>query len=279
MKKILCIALAVVLCSAQLMACNHTEEGNSTTETKQETVSESTKDNTVTTDKPADGNGQAEATPENTTPADPAVNLIGTMTESEKREINTFISNFSETHCTEIGEGVEYNDFHMISFAYVHNLINKPDQKIIYNDILGKFGIEEKELDSVLKKYFGKTVPHKTTVCVSQYEIEGKIVTKEDVYEYADGIFWIPAASGESYEYFAIVTDMRNNGDGTYDVMFNEYWDEAHLHEGMQPEWYSYTIEEAATNCVPVDKGTAKVRKKDYNGESTYELISFKSGL
>ena len=273
--KVTAVLLIAVCISMSLFGCSGKKQSdaNQKAESSQNSV---TSEKTESSQDSALSEKQENSSAE--TQVNPGINanLLAEMTDGEKRNLNTFISNFAEAGCEELGYGAKYYDYHRIHFAYLHNLINRPNQKILYNEILGKFGIESEIVDSTLIKYFGETVPHKTATCVYTYEIEGKTVNNEEKFEYADGVFWCEAASGEAYEKFAIVTDMRDNGDGSYEVLFNIYFDEKNMHCGPQPEWYSYTTQEAGENCVQIGTGKARIAKKTYEGKETYELISYK---
>ena len=187
----------------------------------------------------------------------PPVDIFGSMSASEKRKLNIFLSNFSETFVNEYYHGMPYENYELISFAFTHNRINNPS-KIFYTG--SRMGISAADANATINKYFGRTVPLQTAY--SQY---GGINT----FIYSNGNFTMGRADGESHSFFAIATSMVDNKNGTYTVEFNEYYD---TYEGVASNRYSMSAYEAGRVCDLTGSGTAVVTKKIYNGVSTYQL-------
>ena len=205
-----------------------------------------------TTEKPAE-------TPEKNDGSNKQENLILSMSESDRRDANVFFSNFSEAFFGEYSKD-DTDAYSLINFAYIHNLINSYSEIKIRND---RYGISYETVNKTLDKYLGVSVPPKTATANNNgFEL---------TWTYEDGFFWEPAADGESYDYFSVVNDMHDMGNGmleaTYDVYYAGY-------DELTKECYSYTKEEAEKNCEYSYSATAVVKRKVYGGKKTYELIS-----
>lgn len=181
--------------------------------------------------------------------------MLSAMSKDEKVELNKFLSNFAEALCD---VSVNYDADSKISFAFHHAFINEPTDSVVY--VGDMMGIKAEMVDAILNRFFGESVPHEST--------DGGYWT------YEDGCFLIPAASGESYAYFAIATGMTDNGDGTYTVEFNEYFD-SEAWEYPVSEWYSLDEETATDEYELVVRHRATVRPKTVNNEETYEMVEF----
>lgn len=183
-------------------------------------------------------------------------NMILSMPETDRRAANIFFSNFSEAFFWDYSRENKDDDS-LISFAFIHNLLNNADEIIWQQD---RDGISGKAVNRTLDKYFGVTVPLKSTA-------------NADGWIYKDNVFWKPASDGESFDYFSIVSDMYDIGDGTlqakYDVFYAGY-------DELTKKCYSYTTAEANKKCEFIYSATAVVKTKTYNGKNTYELISLK---
>ncbi len=187
------------------------------------------------------------------------VDILNDKTSDERYKLNVFMSNFSET----LMRSYPTNDTSLISFAYTHDLINNNDE-ITYRD--NNQGISAARVNETLDKYFGISVPLQSTETVYGEYTFG--------YEYSDGYFWRPAASGESYSYFSLVTSMIPNSDKTYTVEFETF--HAGYDEDMTTgKYYRMSIEQAMNQCEYSYSGTATIKEKNYNGQNTYELVSY----
>ena len=184
-------------------------------------------------------------------------NMIDTMTAAERREVNTYFSNFAEAFFESYGgEKSGDEDFFLINFAFIHNMININDSIEWSNE---RMGISIDLVNKTLDRFFGINVAPKDA-----------FTTRGIGYTYENGMFWIEAASGESYDYFAIVTDMRSNDDGTLSVIYKEYYAG---YDELTKECYSFDEAEAEQKAEYRRSVSATVRPKTYNGKNTYEVI------
>lgn len=186
-------------------------------------------------------------------------NIVTDMSEAEKRDLNIFFSNFSEAFFDyyKPDEALLDHNYFLIGFAFTHNLINN-SEKIIWQD--EKMGILAADVNKTLERFLGVSVPLESCATTRGYE-----------WVYEDNAFWSPAASGESYDYFSVVTDMKAVGDGTYIAHYNKYYAG---YDGLTKDHYTYSIEKANNECEFVYQVTAHIRPKVYNNKNTYEVIS-----
>ena len=199
-------------------------------------------------------------------------NILDSYTPEQYKDINIFLSNFSEALFpygmnnprTFDKNNPNYGD--LINFAYIHNLINNP-YNVGYNYDTFEMYVTAEATDKTIDKYFGITLPH---------ESAGR-------YVYRDGKFFAPAASGEGYCYVSVAKNMTENSDGTLTVDFSAFtygeladiaggeWD-IHAAEGYWSTYYNIINSGVWKERY---SGTAVVRRKEYEGKQTYELISY----
>jgi len=186
-----------------------------------------------------------------------SLNVLNDMSDSQRKEVNTFLSNFSEAHYKK-----NYSDSNedKINFVYKHVMINTSGDEIIYDNGITK--ISESTVDRILNRFFGESIPHKTP-------------SNATTWEYSDGFFQMPSADGESVAYFSVATNMIDNGNNSYTVDFKVYFNENGPHDPIPKECYTYTAEKAGKNYSYVYSGTATVKPKTVNGSETYEIISY----
>lgn len=186
-------------------------------------------------------------------------NLIDGMSTSERKKINIFLSNFSEVHFWDYDRYGDIDYYRLINFAYLHNAINTG--KIDYTE--EKIGIAGETAAATVKKYLGVNLPLKTT-----YDGYGR------AWEYTDGWFWTEPEMGGLNAFFSIAHNMVDNGNGTYTVYFEVF--SVDSADTTPSKCYEYTLAKAKLDCCYEYSGTAVVKEKTYNGNKTYELISYK---
>ncbi len=195
-----------------------------------------------------------------------------TLTADIQYRINIFLSNFSEQSFLNMQMSTAPDD-QLMKFVWIYCKINNP-AAIHYEGSYETVTLED--MNAQLNRFFGITR--------TPYEWASYMLDQWNSFEYHDGRFWFPAASGESYNKFTVAYEMMNNGDGTYTVSFQvfelgleEYWNTP----GINNFYYKLSNDEtaayvAAERIKPVQGGTAVVR--DYtksNGVVTYQLISY----
>lgn len=187
-------------------------------------------------------------------------NILSEMDSPALREVNIFLSNFSETYY-DPSSGSFGDAEGKIQFAYLHALINSYSLTFYEN---GYMGISATDVNSILKRFFGSTVPRETPRN-SQY------------WTYENGNFIMPAASGESYADFSIATKMIKRPDGNFDVTFNIYADPSAYggNSIIDKTIYSLTDSEVDAKYKYRGSGNAILKAKVHNGRNTYELVSY----
>ncbi len=183
------------------------------------------------------------------------VEILDQLSAEKRRDLNIFMSNFSEAYF-ENYSSESYDNAQLINYSFTHNNINKPDE-IVWDS--SQMGISADLVNKDLDRFFGKSVPRNSV----------------GEWTYADGYFYQPAAMGEFYGIFSIVTKLVDNKDGTFDVEFSVFSDTENFGEVSLSEWYSYTEAQARAKCDFSGTGRAKIKAKTYNGNETYELLEY----
>ncbi len=185
-----------------------------------------------------------------------SADLLPQKSADEVRALNIFLSNFAETFYFR-GEMSNADDERKINFAYTHLLINAPSR-------LAGNVVSAAEVDAVLIKYFGSTVPHKTP-------------KDSRMWKYEDGNFLAKIPGGDSYGDFAIATGLKKLPDGNFEASFHVYThpDAYGGNIVSDPTLYSLTDSEAAASYQRAAQGTAVLKEKVYDGKETYELVSY----
>lgn len=247
MKKRLLVLLVISL--LVLTACGKSEDVKNT----------DTKNNGEENVQTVPENGDEEKT-EQQDKLEETENIINTMSSEEKREMNLFLSNFSEAFYNPVS-GFYRGDEAKIDFAFTHITINS-SEKVVAEDYY--MGITAEDIDIVLNRFFGESIPHKTPENSKRWV-------------YKNGKFLVPAASGDSYGNFSIVTEVRVLKDGNYEALFNVYNDPEIVGGDIITDKtiYSLTDSEASDRYVFVERGKAVLKPKTHNGKQTYELVHY----
>jgi len=179
-------------------------------------------------------------------------NMVPDFQGDSQKELNIFLSNFSEAFFAEGTPYTEYDSEKLISFAFIHNIINNNGVVQYAND---EMSIDGETIAQTVNKYFNVKLKHES---VSDYT-------------YRNGRYYTTAATGENYSYCSIVDEMYDNGDGTYDVHFVVYSGPADTK--MEPYYvYSHNSAENDSSLTPDYSGKAVIGRKDKGG---YYLISY----
>ena len=204
------------------------------------------------------------ATPES--PMEPRINLVDTFTPERQRAVNTFLSNFVE----QAFGGYPDEDAELLNFAYMYCKLNK--SSYIEDVDTYQTRISDDYVDIILQRFFGHTISHRS--------MQTRYGTS---YEYRDGYYYIPAAEGEFHGYFAVVHEMYQNEDGTYDVSFTTYYGEIEYAPGFvglvdnPREYYGLSPEDIQDHPELVATRTRKaVLRNDIksDGSDSYQLVS-----
>lgn len=170
--------------------------------------------------------------------------IYNTLDVDGTKKLNIFLSNFSESYFNEY-DCNNVNADRLISFAFIHDLINN-HSLIKYSN--QSMGISCDRANETLSKYFGKTISKTST---SNWSCDGSY-------------FWMPAATGESYDYFSVALNLIDLKDGTYKVDFNNYYAG---YDSMDSKYYWYNNAQASNdvNCKLTGNGTAIIKSVSGN--------------
>ncbi len=190
----------------------------------------------------------------------PVENLVDSMSDEERMDVSIFLSNLSEAGFT--FDSDKYGEAeNLINFAYIHAIINSYSMIIVDGEYEG---LSAANVDNILDRFFGYTVPHKTPENSKRWI-------------YRNGKFLVPAAAGASFADFSIVTGMTKRDDGNFDVKFNVYTDPT-IGGGniiTDKSIYYLTADEASERFKYCYSGKAVLKVKKRNGKDAYEIVSY----
>ena len=208
-----------------------------------------------------------ETVVESTSPIDGGNQTSGTGS-FDRYGINIFLSNFSEQGFGSLNPNDSYA---LVKFAYLHNMINN-FSALTYDRDSYCYIMSAEVTDQTLYRFFGYTIEHGTQ---SKTYPSGYT----DTIDFGAYGYYFPAASGEFYGYLSIVSEMYDNGNGTYKVYFDVYeldWNTYNSY-GIPSDYYYLSSAEAATNqalsyCY---SGSAQVCDYDGGSYTSYQLLSY----
>ena len=208
--------------------------------------------------------------------------VIPGLSATEQYNLNIFLSNFVEVGFNAWNESSgtkNYSTFYssngsksrMLMFVFSHCDIN--EQSMIQHAQIGnKFCISLtlSQVNSIMNRFFGRTVT------ADDARNNGFIVQNNRLYKE-----W---GWGDQARDVAIVDGMTQNADGTYTVPFKTYWVEYGIYgEGhghiTNKDVYKLTSAQAAADTRNLSFGrcgVAVLRPYNYNGKSTYQLVSYR---
>ncbi len=185
---------------------------------------------------------------------------------------NIFVSDFIEQFMSEY-PAENGSDYELARFAHRFCKINRQDA-ITYESGSDEIIYETITLDTVNElcgRFFGLELDPAEGVLPT-------VLWGPDV-RFENGKFYFPAADGEAYNRFAVVTSSQSRPDGNvllsfdvYDVNLDEYW-----RQGIDGAFYRMTSAEAQTveasgRITRVASGTAEALPVEQNGHDGYIL-------
>ena len=199
------------------------------------------------------------------------------LSADEQYEINIFLSNFSEqgfNMYNEVEKVVITEDFHvdhanvnqMVQFAFDMYDINIGNE-LTFLDGGSSMALTVDQVCGKVNRYFALNLtPEDVARC--GYAKEGNYVKK-------------PYAVGDSHPEFTIVSEMLDQGDGTYLAKFKIFvLEEAATGGNMVSDKSVYAMTEAEANTTAgvsyYGYGKAVVKPYQVNGKDSYQLISYK---
>lgn len=203
---------------------------------------------------------------------------LRSLSSGEQREINIFLSNFSEVwfheydlHTFEVGYDVfdtaEAEDSQLINFVFNHLLVNgfsvlsqTSDGSEVYLSL--------SKINTYTQRFFGRNVT------LEGFVLPNYQVSSDKVYR-----TW---GSGDTYNHMTVAEEMWLQADGTYVVKFRIYAAGVAYDAGPgsigDSSIYYLTPEQARTDpgVTYYRSGIAVVKPYRHNGRDSYQLISYR---
>ena len=178
--------------------------------------------------------------------------------KKNQKQINVFLSNFAEQ-----GFGnYPATDDALLEFGYLYYKYNV-ESKLHVDDAAECYYVKKKDMDTVLKDFFGKTIiPDGNYEKFSEY-----VVFDNNRYEF-------PLADGVLIDYVAVANSIVNNGDGTYTVEFDVYF----AKDGLKSSYYELSAEKAASSSKLSWEYSGKATVREHTrstGKESYRLIKY----
>jgi hypothetical protein len=180
------------------------------------------------------------------------------LSPKEKKELNTFFSNFSEIFMEPFTKE-NLSDKALINFGVSHNYRNNL-KKCEKGEDPTIVKLKSSFVDDAVNKYFGK-----------------KIKTHQSVedYKFSNGKYTIPEAAGEAYV-FSQIENLYDNGNNFYSANINVYsigsgWSGSP--HGTPKEWQKKAADEGMPELT--NKMKATIQKVTENGKTRYILIDY----
>lgn len=182
--------------------------------------------------------------------------IFKAMSNVQKKELNTFFSNFSEVYVDDFDIS-NYKDEDLIFFAIIHSIANFRDRIKFENN---RMFIDQAYIDKDINRFFGVKVKHK-----SVYD-----------FTYSSGRYTWRPADGEQYNHFCHVAGFYENGDGTFSAKINVYEVAPDSDWGDTIYDPNTAVGEKSNGRYPsVGRAEAVVKRYNMNGKETYQLIKY----
>lgn len=270
-KKMLCLILATVLCIGVLSGCGELEnmipgfgrQDPSLLDRPPETAG--LPDQTPPTMAPTEAvevpvaTEPASTEPAPTEPKPTEAPKPANLLKANQKKINVFLSNFAEQGFGNYPD----SDVALLTFGYLYYKYNV-DSKLHVDEDAECYYVKKKDMDTVLKDFFGKTItPDDYEEFIGAYHDD--VIFDNDRYEF-------PLADGVLADYVAVASSMVDNGDGTYTVEFDVYFAE----DGLKNSYYEYNAEKAASSSKLSWEYSGKAVVREHTrstGKESYRLI------
>ncbi len=181
------------------------------------------------------------------------------LTSAEKKQLNTFFSNFSEVFVEPFAKD-KISDRALIEFSIYHNYKNN-EKRFVKGGKEYQVKIKASYIDETAMKFFGKKISKHQSI-------------DDSGIEYKDGWYYTTDASGEEYDFSQIVS-LVDNGDSIFTATVNVYsassgWvGDTHATE---KEWRKASADDIP-QVTQVMKATLK--KIIDKGKSRYILVDY----
>lgn len=205
------------------------------------------------------------------------VEILHTLTDQEKRALNIFLSNFSETffeYYNAFEKRTPSNNQALISFAKMHYCLNLDDQiEGVNKEGKNYFGIRLEKIATKLNRFFYNLNCTPGFIDSISASSDGKYLLSE------------PAA-GASINRFSQVKSLLEEEDGTLEAEIDIYTfksrpDDGLIH-GEVPNWIydpcSRWSRSNKADAMQVGRATATLVRYEYLGKPSFQLVHYKEG-
>ena len=201
-----------------------------------------------------------------------------TGAQNERYRLNSFLSYISESFWSiDAFEQDNFDVRQLMYFTYgwarLYGYSRYIEQETMTVDdgeqIYDKISLDN--INAILDRFFG--------IQITNEQAEAAIFPHVFV-DYADGCLYYIAADGEAVTDISIVDSVKKREDGNYAVTFHIYSLDSDIYweEGFIPNGYYYMSTEEADNSkylTMTRSGTAVLKDYWYEGEATYQIVSY----
>ncbi|NMB42070.1 MAG: hypothetical protein GX996_09065, partial [Firmicutes bacterium] len=215
-----------------------------------------------------------------------SVDIFDSLNNQEKRNLNIFLSNFSEAglpYYNAYQKHTAANSLHLMGFILRHYCFNiHGPAEYINKRLHGKeyLGIPLTNMSDRLNRFFYGLN------CTPEF-IDAAFHTEENSEScglFSDGKYLLKEpASGAQINSFSQVTSLAENKDGTLDVQIDIYTFERRANDGLLhgevPNWVydpSTTWSESNKNdALKIETATATLVRYEHRGKPSYQLVEY----
>ncbi|WP_455539267.1 hypothetical protein [Terrisporobacter sp.] len=208
-------------------------------------------------------NSNSRNSKDNTNSSYVSKNIIGNYSNNELRELNVFLSNFSEVNFRNFSNKSIHRE-QLIEFAILHLMANDYQNSVkSAHDSNGGYYeyITDDSVQGSINKYFHFTVKNQSTY----------------YYKYENGVYILPNADGEMFPNFTQVKEIYKEGDSlrvigdvycpnVFDDMSNNNW----RYDPMD------RVSNFNENIKYLGNVEAIVKLEQHNGKLKYKLVEYK---
>ena len=193
------------------------------------------------------------------------------LTDSVQYEANIFISNFAEQRhngAETYTLSADSDIYDLVYFAFKHIKMNSYDDLTVDGS---SYVLSLEKVNTVLDRFFGITLSEEKA---KEFYNDDYATTEY----YGDGNFYLIAADGEIFGDIAVVKEINELEDGTYEMLFDVYAPSADIYDTGEKDakaLYHLRASEAydAEDISWRTTGSAIVTPYHYNGRYTWRMV------
>lgn len=212
-------------------------------------------------------------------PAPTDADIYGTLSEQEKRNLNIFLSNFSETYLPYYHAAEKHtaaNSVHLINFVWAHFYLNLSHQiDCVTRDGVPYYRIPLSTLSDKLNRYFYGL---NCTPALIDSTVNANTIGRA----FSDGTYlWDETAAGARICTFSQVTGLSEDKDGRIKAQIDIYGPafQDNEQEWDVPEWVYDPIqtwsESNKAGAVKEGAAVATLLRYEHLGKPSYQLVEY----